>query len=159
MSQSITFIPDQPIVVISDNPDISITVDNDNIEVASSFGGMRGPAGSRVVEVGAFLGGEIAPGELCVKHRFMNPITILPDRCGADAESPIGAPIANVVFDISMNGTTIGTITFASTDPTKVGVVNFNTANLYYETSTLEITAPEDLHELGDVNITFSGER
>lgn len=159
MNQSITFIPDEPIIVLSDDPNIKITVDIDDINVTTSEGGFRGPPGSRVVEIGAFLGGEIAPGELLVKHKFMNPITILPTKCAAEAESPLGAPAANVVFDISMNGTSIGTITFLSSDPSKVGVVNFTTANLHYETSTLEITAPEDLYELGDLNITFSGER
>ena len=149
-TQNITLISDDSLIIISDDPDITIT---------TSAEGLRGPAGSRVVEVGAFLGGDINPNEFVVVHDFLNPITILPNKCRAKAKTPVNAPTANVVFAVNMNGTQIGSITFLSTNPAKVANVNFTTANLYFETGALEIVAPSNLYGIGDVNITLSGER
>lgn len=109
--------------------------------------------GSRAVDIGISLIGDIDPEEALLRYEVTAPIALVPARCRVSMDDAHGQ---NVVIPILLSGLQIGTATIPAGDLD--GDFSFPGLTGPIGPGLLRITAP-DIVGLHDLSLTLSGDR
>lgn len=132
---------------------LAVNSEEDGVEWVEQTGS---GGGIDLTSFGVSISTNGTPDALGLLFRFVSPGTFtLPEDLTGSYGYAGDAPTGNVDFDIQKNGSSIGTMSFATSSNT--ATFTFASDVSFTAGDRLEIFAPSDLQSIGDVSATFIG--